>query len=229
MPGTIALNISEDAYKGDAQFAVSVDGKQVGGEYTASTLNSSGDAGVFLLTGNYGTGSHTVDVKFLNDAYAGTAETDRNLFVNSIAFNGATEAGSSATMDSAGDAKFVIGGSTAAVEAPADKLTLNLSEDAYNGNAQFVLYIDGKAVTTPQVVSALQEAHATQGFTFSGNFGSGDHTIGVDFLNDAYAGTASTDRNLYVEGISLNGSSVFSGEKAMYSGGTANFSVTTSH
>jgi hypothetical protein len=228
-PGTIALNISEDAYKGDAKFTVSVDGKQVGGDLTASTLHSSGDAGVFLLTGNYGTGSHTVDIKFLNDAYDGTPATDRNLYVKSIAFNGTTESGTSASLYSTGDAKFVIGGSTVAGTAPADKLTLNLSEDAYTGNATFVLYIDGKAVTTPQVVSALHEAQATQGFTFSGDFGAGNHTIGVAFVNDAYAGTSSTDRNLYVGGVSLNGASVFSGEKELASNGVANFTVTTTH
>ena len=35
---TLVLNISENAYQGDAQFTVSVDGKQLGGTFTASAL-----------------------------------------------------------------------------------------------------------------------------------------------------------------------------------------------
>jgi hypothetical protein len=108
-------------------------------------------------------------------------------------------------------------------------LTLQLSEDAWEGNADFVLYIDGKAVTTPQVVSALHDAHATQSFSFTGDLGAGKHTVGVAFVNDAYGGKASADRNLYISGVSINGSSVFSGVKEQTSDGTSSFALTTAH
>ena len=44
VPTTIAVRVSEDAYQGDAQFTVNVDGKQVGGTYSASALHASGDS-----------------------------------------------------------------------------------------------------------------------------------------------------------------------------------------
>ena len=226
---TLALNLSEDAWQGDAEFTVSVDGKQVGGDYTASALHSSGDAGTFLLTGNWGTGVNDVQVSFINDAYGGSASEDRNLYVNSIAYNGITYAGTTATMMGNSTDTFAVGGATPTTSGPADTLTLNLSEDAWEGNAEFVLYIDGKAVTTPQSVSALHNQNATQAFTFTGNLGAGTHTVGVDFVNDAYGGTAATDRNLYVNGITLNGASVFNGVKAQDGNGTTSFTLTATH
>ena len=76
---------------------MSVDGKQVGGDYTASALHSSGDAGTFLLTGNWSSGVNSVQVGFINDAYGGVASEDRNLYVNSIPYNGTTYNGTTHT------------------------------------------------------------------------------------------------------------------------------------
>jgi hypothetical protein len=92
-----------------------------------------------------------------------------------------------------------------------------------------VLYIDGKAVTAPQAVKALHEANATQGFSFTGDLGAGKHTIGVAFVNDAYGTLSSENRNLYVNSIEVDGSSVFSGIKAQDTDGTSLFTITTTH
>jgi hypothetical protein len=140
-----------------------------------------------------------------------------------------TYAGTSGALLQNGSETFAIGGTTPTEAAPADSLTLQLSEDAWEGDALFVLYIDGKPVTTPQVVTALHDANKTESFTFTGNLGAGTHTVGIGFTNDAYGGSANEDRNLYVDGISLNGSSVFSGVKAEDSDGTSLFTITTTH
>ncbi|MCB8882190.1 hypothetical protein ACELLULO517_18230 [Acidisoma cellulosilytica] len=224
---TLTLQMSEDAYKGDAAFTVAVNGQQVGGEYQTSALHSSDDANTFLLTGDWNSGVNDVAISFINDAYGGQG-LDRNLYVNSIAYDGVTYAGTSASMPGDSTDNFSVGPGATTGTGPADNLTLTLSEDAWQGNADFVLYIDGKAVTTPQVVSALHEANATQGFSFSGNFGSGAHTIGIGFVNDAYGGSDSEDRNLYVNGVTLNGSDIFSGDQALYGNTTSDFAVTTS-
>ncbi len=79
------------------------------------------------------------------------------------------------------------------------------------------------------MVSALHDASKTQSFTFTGNWGAGSHTIGVGFVNDAYGGSASEDRNLYIQGVAVNGSDIFSGVKAQDSNGISNFTVTTNH
>jgi hypothetical protein len=223
---TLALNISEDPGNADAAFTVSVDGQQVGGDYTASALHSSGDSGTFLLTGDWGSAVNDVQVSFINDANGTAPGAGQNLYVDSMAYDGVTYAGTTAALLGNTTGSFAVGGTTPTASGPADTLTLNLTEDAANGNAQFVLYIDGKAVTTPQQVTASKAAGATEAFSYSGNLGAGTHTIGVGFVNDAYYGPGD-DRNLYIDGVALNGASVFSGVQGQYGNGVSNFTVTT--
>jgi hypothetical protein len=225
--GTLTLDMAEDAYQGDAQFTVSVDGTQVGGIMTTHALQSSGENDVFTLNGNWGSGSHQVSINFINDDWGGTPDTDRNLYVNGIALNGTLQSGTTAPLFGDGSANFTVGGSVAAAAPPADSLTVHLSEDAWNGNAQFVLLIDGRAVTTAQDVTALHSSGNWQDFSLTGNFGAGAHTIGVEFTNDAWGGTNATDRNLYINGIDVNGTHYGSGVTSMFNDGTTNFSVST--
>ena len=93
---------------GDAQFSVSIDGgpSALGGTVTA--LNAQGQSQLLHLASTLSAGTHDVGVSFLNDAYGGTAATDRNLYVKSIAVNGDPVSGSSATLLSAGTAHFQI-------------------------------------------------------------------------------------------------------------------------
>ncbi|MFL5252275.1 MAG: carbohydrate-binding domain-containing protein [Rhodopila sp.] len=226
---SITLRVSEDAYQGDAQFIVKVDGTQVGGTRTASALHSSGDSNVFVLNGNWASGSHQVAIQFLNDAYGGSAATDRNLYVDSIAYNSKTESGTSASMMSAGTKTFAVSSTAATVSGPADTVTVHLSGDAYNGNAQFKLLVDGKVVTTAQDVVASHAAGAWRDLSFAGNFGAGNHTIGVQFTNDAYGGSGAADRNLYVNGIDVNGTHYGPGVTMLPTNSTTNFAITTTH
>jgi hypothetical protein len=225
-PDTLSLYMSEDAYNGDAQFTVSVNGAQVGGTMTASALHATGDSNVFILTGNWGANA-AVQVHFLNDAYGGSPSTDRNLYVNAASYDGQTMAGASLYTDSTDTLQT---GSASTATAPADTLTLFLSQDYYLGDADFTLTIDGKQITTPQPVSTLHGSGAWEDFTFAGNFGAGTHQIAVTFTNDAYGGSPSSDRNLYVDGISVNGTHYGTGVSALYTqGSAATFSVPTSH
>ena len=165
----------------------------------------------------------------INDACGGTSATDRNLYVNSIGYDGTTYAGTTGALYSNTTSTFTVGGSTTTTTAPADLLTVTLSEDAYAGDAQFVLFLDGKQVTTAQSVTALNCNGDTQTFSFSGNFGAGSHTVGVQFTNDAYGGTSTTDRNMYVKALGLNGATVAGASANLYSAGTANFAISTLH
>lgn len=85
---TLVLNMSEDAYKGDAMFTVAVDGKQINGKLTATALHGAGASQNFMLLGSWGMGKHVVSVNFLNDAYGGSAAKDRNLYVNMLTYDG---------------------------------------------------------------------------------------------------------------------------------------------
>jgi hypothetical protein len=87
---TLALSVSEDAWKGDAQFTVSVDGKQIGGTQTATASHAAGQSQEFDVKGTFGAGTHTATVTFLNDAWGGTAATDRNLYVTAAKIDGTT-------------------------------------------------------------------------------------------------------------------------------------------
>lgn len=110
------LQVSEDTYangdgtsdaKGDAKFTVSVDGKQIGGAFIATASHAAGQEQTVTLNGNFGAGNHTVSVDFLNDAYAGTPSTDRNLYVNSITADG-VNANQSAALLSSGTRNFTV-------------------------------------------------------------------------------------------------------------------------
>jgi len=202
---TLVLGISEDAYQGDAQFTVSVDGKQLGNLFTATALHAAGASQAFTFRGDWAIGTHSVTVNFLNDAWGGTAITDRNLYVNTISYDG-TNAGQSAALTNVGPKSFTMTDTTAIPAAVtgsgADTLVLGISENAYLGDAQFTVSVDGKQLGGTFTASAL---YVSQNFVFNGDFGSGQHTVTVNFLNDAWGGTSATDRNLYVNSITYNG------------------------
>ena len=104
-------------------------------------------------------------------------------------------------------------------------ITLGISEDAYLGNALFTIAVDGVQIGGTQTALAPHGGSSDQAFTVNGSFASGSHTIVVDFLNDAYAGTPQTDRNLYVDTIATGGVSSHVGA-ALLSQGPQSFNVT---
>jgi hypothetical protein len=105
---TLVLNMAEDPYQGDAQFTVSVDGQQIGGVQTTTAVVGQGQFQEFDVNGNFGPGTHTVSVDFLNDAVGGyyppgtpglpagtqwALDTeDRNLYVMGMSLDGGTPA-----------------------------------------------------------------------------------------------------------------------------------------
>ncbi|MDB5372607.1 MAG: hypothetical protein JWP04_1249 [Belnapia sp.] len=86
---TLVLKLSQDAWQGSAQYIISVDGRQTGGTQTAKSLQASGQDDTVIVKGDWAAGAHKVTVTFLNDAWGGTAATDRNLHVEGITYNGA--------------------------------------------------------------------------------------------------------------------------------------------
>lgn len=106
-----------------------------------------------------------------------------------------------------------------------DTLVLTLAEDAYQGDAQASIAIDGKTLAQPITVTALKSAGQSETFTFKGTFGAGAHDLAVSFLNDTYRGTPATDRNLYVNGASYNGFSPRPEAATLYSAGTTRFTI----
>lgn len=116
---------------------------------------------------------------------------------------------------------------TAGSGSPAsDTLVLQVSEDAYLGDAQFTVNVDGMQLGAVNTVTALDNLGNTQAFTVTGSFGAGPHTVTVDFLNDAYDGTPDTDRNLFVKSVTLDGTAIPGSTLAEYSAGPQSLSFT---
>lgn len=105
----------------------------------------------------------------------------------------------------------------------ADTLKLMMSEDAYQGDAQFIVSVDGKQIGGAQVVKAVHSANQTQPFVIQGSFSSGTHTVVVTFTNDAWGGTPQTDRNLWVDGATLNGIAIANSGFQLQSNGSKSF------
>ncbi|MBL6082053.1 family 16 glycosylhydrolase [Belnapia sp. T18] len=103
---TLVLKVSQDAYKGHAQYTISVDGKQIGGTQTASASHAAGQDDIVTVKGDWASGSHMVTVNFLNDAYGSSAAADRNLHVDGITYNGAVVAKGTADLHSNGSVAF---------------------------------------------------------------------------------------------------------------------------
>ena len=103
----LVLKISQDAYLGSAQYTLAVDGIQVGDTLTAGAAYGTGSDTVTLL-GDFGTDAQTITVTFLNDAWGGSSDTDRNLHVDGLSLNGVDIAGTTATLGTTGSVDFTV-------------------------------------------------------------------------------------------------------------------------
>ena len=83
-------------------------------------------------------------------------------------------------------------------------VTVGLAEDAWRGDAIASIAIDGTTLGQP-TVTALQSSGDYQSFSTDPQLAPGEHKLTVHFLNDAYGGTPSQDRNLYVDHIKIDG------------------------
>ncbi|WP_238313907.1 cellulase family glycosylhydrolase [Methylobacterium crusticola] len=247
---SLTLKVAEDAYRGDAQFNVFVDGAQVGGTQTATASHAAGAWQDVTLTGTFSSTPRSVEVRFLNDAWGGSPGSDRNLYVDHLVL-GTTTYQAEAAANSAGSAVGQAAGlysagslvfdttkapaaataaptasATAAAPAPAATtpaaatLTLRVAEDAYRGDAQFNVFVDGAQVGGTQTATASHAAGAWQDVTLTGTFSSTPRSVEVRFLNDAWGGSPGSDRNLYVDHLVL-GTTTYQGEAAANSAGSA--------
>ncbi|MDJ0390011.1 carbohydrate-binding domain-containing protein [Roseomonas sp. E05] len=209
----LILQISQNAWRGSAQYIVKVDGKQVGGTFTASADHNAGLSDTLTLHGDWAAGAHQVSVSFLNDAYGGSASTDRNLFIDGASYNGADLKVDIGVPSSARPGQFSFTEGASASLAPvalsagsgSDTLVLKVSQQAWQGSAQYIVKVDGKQVGGTFTASADHNAGLSDTLTLHGDWAAGAHQVSVSFLNDAYGGSVSTDRNLFIDGASYNG------------------------
>ncbi|MGE5537733.1 MAG: carbohydrate-binding domain-containing protein [Gemmatimonas sp.] len=228
----VSVRVSEDAWTGDAQFVVKVDGVQVGGTQTATASHGAGQWQDIALAGTFPTGPHAIDITFLNDGWGGSAATDRNLYVQSVTINGDTldwhtaqngaangmTAPDGAILAVNGTIHFSDPGSGGTTTPPPNNpppnnpppsgsgpLTVRVAEDAWNGDAQFTVTVDGAQFGGVQTATGSHAAGGWQDISIAGTLSTGPHTVAINFLNDGWGGTAATDRNLYVQTLTVNG------------------------
>ncbi len=214
---TLVLRVSQDAFTGaDALFRVYVDGVQVGGNYAASALRKAGQFDTLTLTGNWGSGAHDVEIRYLNDFRNVITGENRNLYVESVQLNGQLLTG--------GNAALLTNGATTFSTGP-DQLVVKVSQDAMAGaDAQFQIFVDGFQIGGNFSTSALRNAWQSDTLTFAGDWGAGPHDVQVKFLNDGYNGATGADRNLFVESVAFNGQYLTGGTAALfYTGSTTSF------
>lgn len=224
-PDQLALSLSEDAYQGDALYTVAVDGHQIGGPQFASAAHGS-SSDTLLVNGDFGPGDHTVTVDFLNDLYGGTAAADRNLYLDGARYNGKTVSGAQAALDGSGPLSLVFNhtpsNTPTVIGTGPDQLTLNLSEHAFQGDAQYTVSVDGHQIGGPQITFA-GHGSGSDTLVVNGLWRPGNHIFTIDYLNDRYGGTVATDRNLYLDGAKYNGATVTGAQASFYGHGSQSF------
>jgi hypothetical protein len=221
-PDAVVLHISQDAFEDDAQYTISIDGAQMGGILTASALRSLGEADTVTVLGNFPPGPHSVSVGFLNDAWGGTPDTDRNLYVESVSFEGTILTNGVAFFENGSQTvgTFLEAGTTGSgFGTGRDTLELRISQDDWLGNAQYVVSVDGVPIGDALTAGAERQFGSFDTIWVSRDFGPGEHSVTVNFLNDAWGGTPDRDRNLYVERVSFNGEVLPNSSVPLYGSG----------
>jgi hypothetical protein len=219
---TLTVRLAEDDFNGPAQFTLDVDGVQIAGPTAVAVKHGDGFQD-FTYTQLLPDAPHSIAVHFINDAYGGSPGMDRNLYVSTVFFDDFNMSGSSAQNDATngqppsesgvadmyvnGTATFsdITRGSPGHSPPGTVPITLHLSEDAWNGDAQFTVDVDGTNILGTKSVAVAHDSGGSQDFTFFDLIGSGTHTVSVHFINDAWGGTPDTDRNLYVNSLDVNG------------------------
>ncbi|MCK2056351.1 carbohydrate-binding domain-containing protein [Methylobacterium sp. 37f] len=108
MADTFTFRVSEDKFQfqADAEFVIKINGVIYGDVLTATASHIAGRFQDFSFAGDF-SNAQQISVTFLNDI-ANTTGGDRNLYVDSFTYNGATVSGASASYTNGGQS----GGST---------------------------------------------------------------------------------------------------------------------
>ncbi|WP_336485977.1 DUF4214 domain-containing protein [Methylobacterium nigriterrae] len=128
---SLVLRVAADSYNGDPNFTVKINGIQVGGTFTTGASFSDDAFQDIGLTGDF-SWAKQISVTFLNDAFVDSSQ-DRNLYVDSLTFNGLAYDGADAAITLGGPNGTAAGlygtGSTATfnVNGYSDAATLDAS------------------------------------------------------------------------------------------------------
>jgi hypothetical protein len=217
LPSTAALAVvlSADSWRGDPEAMVLLDGREI---FHGPIAASQASGGIAIELGPVTLAdAHAVTIRFLNDAWGGTAATDRNLHVEDLRL-GPLSTGQHADLFATGEVTLHLPGTapppapvvvappaTPPAAPPGVRIQLGLSEDAWVGDAHATILLDGVVLLANQAVTASHAAGKVQQFVLHAAMAPGAHTLTVRFLDDAWGGNAAADRNLYVDSVVIGG------------------------
>lgn len=117
---------------------------------------------------------------------------------------------------------------TAAPTPAKGTLAFHMSEDAWHGDAQCYVSIDGRQLGEVQTITASHGLGQSQGMTFLAELGAGPHTVSVQLVHAASAGQSGEDRHLYIDAVEFNGARVASPTTVLHGSGSATFALNAS-
>ncbi len=219
-PDTLVLTLSEDAYQGNAQFTLSIDGQQRGGTLIASASHAGGQVQPFTVRGNFGTANHTVAVNLVNGNSG--AGGSRDLYVTGATLNGTLIEGAALSEYASGPQSFGFTGEPVQpviIGSGPDTFVLDFSTVPALLNAQFTIMVDGVPQGGVQTAAALHAYGQTQPFEVQGTFGPAAHTVTLGFLNGAITAGTAGPAELYADNVSYDGVAVNPGAGAFTAAG----------
>ena len=220
-PDVMQFSIGNTPYTANGRFTLAIDGVAQGGTQVVSALHNFGQTQTFAVHGNFGPAAHTVALGFITGAEPNATTVPVQLYVDALNYNGIAVPNAAASFSKLG--KYTI--QTPAQQA--DTLTLSLTEDSWQGDANAQISVDGQAVGQASV-TANNYYGAPQVVSYSGAWGGPNvaHVVTVNYLNDAYAGSG-MDRNLHVRSITLDGVTITSQPQNIMRSGPVAFSYIT--
>ena len=201
-PDVLLFNISNTPYTANGRFSIAVDGVAQGVAQVASALHTYGQKQAFAVNGSFGPAAHTVTLNFITGAQPTATTVPVQLYIDSLTYDGIAVPNAVAPFTKLG--KYTI-------QTPVqqtDTLTLSMTEDPWQGDANAAVSVDGQVLG--QVSVTANDYYGTpQIVSYTGSWGGANvpHVVTVNYLNDAYAGPGE-DRNLHVQSITLDNTTI---------------------
>jgi hypothetical protein len=203
---TLRLTLSEDAWRGHAHYSVTLDGQALVTDGVASASRAAGEHELVGLNPNLSAGPHRLVISFSNDAWGGTAATDRNLFVEAVAVNG-VDLGLQAALLSNGDASFnfsIAPGAAPAVLPAMDTPQSGISADNRQGDSHCLVSIDGKPAGGERSTPARHADGLFDCVEVTAAHQTGPQTWDARFIHESSGSAVQCGRKQYVETLWLN-------------------------
>jgi len=218
----VLVNGHQVSYNGAATSRMAI-------EAAPATKTAGAEVTQLALYGAFASGTQKVTIEVLPSK----TDPDPELALLSASLNGVAISGVATKATGSSAFSFDFTGAPPAVAAPvaighgSDSIDLYFSEDAYLGNAEFTVSVNGTQIGGIYSATAINSLGQSQEFVLSHSFAAGTtYQISIDFLNDAWAGTQTTDRNLYLDEAKLNGATISGSSLSFYGDGTQSFSFT---